>query len=364
MCFSFSYTTVCFRGILISKGYINSRSLCLSVITVLLETRFLFDEAKEQLSNATACDGSLIVEHASMEESMIKLTDGRTLNYAVYGPVTGTPILYFHGTPSSRLELLLLNNYGMDIEQLLHETNLKVIAVDRPGMGLSTFNKNGTFLSFASDAKELLVYLNIKNCPVLCWSGGGPYALAMAHQYPNVIIQVFIICGFTRRFNKDLVSEMGMNKWYFRSAKYTPFLLGTALSIIKKKKVTSAVSQKFTGLPDEDHALLKDVKHLSGLLNFTVKEACRRGIKGAVHDAGSYFTHFGFDVKNIHQPITYWWGTKDNAVTGIHATTIENETVNGTVLRKSNEGHLSLYINYMKEVLQTIASSVGLKIEQ
>jgi pimeloyl-ACP methyl ester carboxylesterase len=149
-----------------------------------------------------------------MEESTIKLTDGRTLSYAIYGPVTGTPILYFHGTPSSRLELLLLNNYRMDIEQLLHQTNLKVIAVDRPGMGLSTFNKNGTFLSFASDAKELLVYLNIKNCSVLCWSGGGPYALAIAHQYADVIKQVFIVCGFTRRFIKDVVGEMGMNKWY------------------------------------------------------------------------------------------------------------------------------------------------------
>lgn len=299
-----------------------------------------------------------------MEESTIKLTDGRTLSYAVYGPVTGIPVLYFHGTPSSRLELLLLNNYGMDIEKLLHDTNLKVIAVDRPGMGLSTFNKNGTFLSFASYAKELLFSLNIKNCPVLSWSGGGPYALAIAHHYPDIINQVYIICGFTKRFNKNVVGEMVMNRWYFRSAKYTPLLLGSTLSIIKKKKITSAVSQKLTGLPDEDHALLKDVKHLSGLMNVTVKEACRSGSKGAVHEARSYFTHFGFDVKNIHQPITYWWGLKDNTVTGIHATTIENETVNGTVLRKSNEGHLSLYVNYMKEILQTIASSVGLKIEQ
>jgi pimeloyl-ACP methyl ester carboxylesterase len=331
---------------------------------MIIRKRYLFDEAKEQLSNTTVCDGSLIVVPASMEESSIKLTDGRILSYAVYGPVSGTPVLYFHGTPSSRLELLLLNNYELDIEEMLHQNNLKVIAVDRPGMGLSTFNKNGTFLSFADDARELLVSLNIKNCPVLCWSGGGPYALAIAHQHPEVIKQVYINCGFTTRFTKKVIGEMGMNKWYFRSAKYTPFLLRTALSIIKKRKVTSAVSQKLTGLPDEDHELLKDVKHLSGLMTNTVKEACRRGTEGAVHDARSYFNHFGFDIKNIHQPITYWWGTNDNTVTGIHATTIEKETVNGTVLRKTNEGHLSLYVNYMNQILQTVASSVGLKIEQ
>jgi pimeloyl-ACP methyl ester carboxylesterase len=39
----------------------------------------------------------------------MKLSDGRTLGYAEYGRPDGTPILYFHGTPSS---LTTLHDYS------------------------------------------------------------------------------------------------------------------------------------------------------------------------------------------------------------------------------------------------------------
>jgi hypothetical protein len=34
----------------------------------------------------------------------IKLHDGRMLGYAEYGSSEGTPVFYFHGFPSSRLD--------------------------------------------------------------------------------------------------------------------------------------------------------------------------------------------------------------------------------------------------------------------
>jgi pimeloyl-ACP methyl ester carboxylesterase len=141
-----------------------------------------------------------------MTEHTMVLPDGRTLGYSVYGAAEGKPLLYFHGTPSSRLELKLLNQYGVDIEQQILDAGLKIIAVDRPGMGLSSFNAKGTFLSFAFDVSVLLQSLGISNCPVLCWSGGGPYALAIAWQYPSLINGVYIICGFSRSLGKQGIS--------------------------------------------------------------------------------------------------------------------------------------------------------------
>ena len=71
-----------------------------------------------------------------MTEHTIVLHDGRKVGYAVYGTAEGVPVLYFHGTPSSRLEPQLLNFYGVDIEDYLAKKRLRLIAVDRPGMGL------------------------------------------------------------------------------------------------------------------------------------------------------------------------------------------------------------------------------------
>jgi len=52
-------------------------------------------------------------------DNLFQLQDGRKISYAFYGPVDAQPVLYFHGTPSSRLEPLLLQNYNKDINKLL-----------------------------------------------------------------------------------------------------------------------------------------------------------------------------------------------------------------------------------------------------
>src|SRR2546428_4321390 len=109
-------------------------------------------------------------KHTYMTEQTITLLDGRTLGYALYGPSNGRPVLYFHGTPSSRLELLILNRYGIDAELLLQQAKLRCIAIDRPGMGLSDYNDKASFLLFSDDVKQLLHSLQIKNCSLLCWS--------------------------------------------------------------------------------------------------------------------------------------------------------------------------------------------------
>ena len=58
------------------------------------------------------------------------LPDGRLLGFSIVGE--GMPVLYFHGTASSRLETLLLKDF-------VSVYGFQVIGVDRPGYGLSTF---------------------------------------------------------------------------------------------------------------------------------------------------------------------------------------------------------------------------------
>src|SRR5690349_18295191 len=125
-----------------------------------------------------------------MTEGIYTLKDDRKLSYAVYGPDDGWPVLYFHGTPSSRKEILLLKSFGVDFDFLLHQCRLKLIAPDRGA--LTTFDPKRSFASFAGDVMELLQHFRIKQCAVLCWSGGGPYALAAAFHFPHTITGVFI----------------------------------------------------------------------------------------------------------------------------------------------------------------------------
>ena len=69
-----------------------------------------------------------------------------------------------------------------------------------------------------------------------------------------------------------------------------------------------------------------------------------------------YFQPFGYTLPAINTPVHFWWGTEDNMVTYVHAKRLERELPHVTPHYKPGEGHLSIYINYLEEVLQTIAA--------
>ncbi len=70
------------------------------------------------------------------EGDTLPLGDGRRLGYAYYGRPDGEPVFYFHGHPGSRLEARFA-------AQAAAGTGLRVIALDRPGYGLSDFQQDG-----------------------------------------------------------------------------------------------------------------------------------------------------------------------------------------------------------------------------
>jgi len=69
----------------------------------------------------------------------VKLPDGSVVGYAEAGDPAGRPVIYLHGTPSSRLEVGLPG-----IREAADDLDLRVLAPDRPGIGLSTFRRYST----------------------------------------------------------------------------------------------------------------------------------------------------------------------------------------------------------------------------
>lgn len=286
-----------------------------------------------------------------MTEGIFTLKDDRKLSYAIYGPADGQPVLYYHGTPSSRREILLLKAYGIDFDALLFQCGIRLIAPDRGS--LTTFDRERTFSSFAADSVELLQSLGVVQCGVLCWSGGGPYALATAFHFPSLVSGIYILCGITRPFSPAVLKQMGLNKWYFVTARKAPLLLRSALAVVRQKAVRSLPDRRLTGLPAVDYRLLQQA--VDEMATYTVKEAVRKGTRAAVHEAGLYFDPYDFSLAEIRQTIHYWWGTQDMAVVELHATEIEQTAQHPVMHYRGGEGHLSLYINCFAEALETIA---------
>ena len=66
----------------------------------------------------------------------VELPDRTLVGYAKAGDPAGPPVMYLHGSPSSRLEVGLPG-----IREAAENLGVRVLAPDRPGIGLSTFRR-------------------------------------------------------------------------------------------------------------------------------------------------------------------------------------------------------------------------------
>ncbi|KAK7222646.1 hypothetical protein V2G26_010649 [Clonostachys chloroleuca] len=117
----------------------------------------------------------------SSKDHIFELPDGRKLGYADYGSPTGKPLLYFHGYPSCRLEASVA-------DEMAKRHNIRLIAIDRPGFGLSTLQPNRRLMDWPADVRNIAEGLNIPRFAVMGCSGGGPFALACAHALPKSML--------------------------------------------------------------------------------------------------------------------------------------------------------------------------------
>jgi pimeloyl-ACP methyl ester carboxylesterase len=112
------------------------------------------------------------------------LPDGRRLGYIKIG--NGAPVIYFHGTASSRLEVMLLKS-------LSETAQLQLVSIDRPGYGLSTYKPRKSLQDFNEDINCLADFLGLDQFAVLGWSGGGVFALSYCTCNPERVTKAVIV---------------------------------------------------------------------------------------------------------------------------------------------------------------------------
>jgi pimeloyl-ACP methyl ester carboxylesterase len=101
----------------------------------------------------------------------LALPDGRALAFRAYGPETGAPLLFVPGAASgSRMR------FG---EELLDGRGLRLLSVDRPGLGRSDPHAGKTLATVGDDLRRLTATLG-GPVPVVANSQGAPFALAAA----------------------------------------------------------------------------------------------------------------------------------------------------------------------------------------
>ena len=146
-----------------------------------------------------------------LNQQALILPDGRKLGFCIVGE--GKPVVYFHGTASSRLEVLLLGDFAV-------QAGLRIVGVDRPGYGLSTFKPRAALQDFNVDVNSLAAHLGIERFGVLGWSGGGAFALAYLACFPERVTKVVIAGAPALPFDVSTAHNMPLARFIMK----VPFL--------------------------------------------------------------------------------------------------------------------------------------------
>ena len=247
----------------------------------------------------------------------VTLDDGRLIAWYQFGEPSGSPVFYFHGGPGSRLE-------GLLFDELNKQLGIRMIALDRPGYGLSNFQKDRTYLDWADDVSELADQLSINSFAVLGWSSGGPYAAAVANRIPHRITVASIVSGEAPYARDDLpesirtgstFSASGVNKFFIWSANNGPWLMRTVFKLMRIMLFYDPAGM-VENSGDMDMSA-KDIEFFKRS-DFTASsvEAFRQGAKGVTHDFSIERLGWPFKLEDIHAPTVLVFHGEDDM--GVH----------------------------------------------
>ena len=266
-----------------------------------------------------------------------RLPDGRALAWCEYGDPDGAPVLYFHGTPGSRID-------PGAISDDIRAAGIRLIAPDRPGLGRSDrVAGKRTYAGWARDVADLADALGVEQFGILAYSGGGPYALAAAAELPDRVTRVVIVSGVAP-------SEMPGCRKGLAPTDSAMTLLGRRAPWLARRLLAKAISdarnrpEKFDKAVDKDFPCPPDQEILAGGLRafFTeiFLEAGRDGPAGMVEDFAVWARPSTTPLDRIDVPVHLWHGEEDRTVPVSHSRWVASKVPGAELTVLPGVGHL------------------------
>jgi pimeloyl-ACP methyl ester carboxylesterase len=244
-----------------------------------------------------------------MNDSTVRLPDGRRLGYSTIGATEGPTALYFHSSPGSRLLPPVADEAG-------RKYGLRIIGVDRPGLGLSDFQPGRRLSDWPADVRALLDHLGLERVGVLGVSAGGPYVLSCCHAIPDRISRAIIVSGITDGARPALISDQSPVPRVLLPVLRRSLLACRAvyrlLSFVSRKNPERAQQELARGLAAPDARVLERPDAGPFILEAWA-EGTRNGVHGWAYDDHVLSRPWDFSPAQIRDDvqIEMWYGEHD-----------------------------------------------------
>ena len=282
------------------------------------------------------------------------LPDGRTLTVHAFGDTTGSPCVYVPGTPASGLA-------GRLYDDAARAAGVRLLSVDKPGYGGSTYQRRRTLTGFAADIGHLLDGLGVHRFAVIGESGGGPHALAVAHALPDRVTIALAVAGMgpaddpsvlagMKPSNRRLVTLARLGPWTVR---LPMALTRRALSSAPRRERLVAKTLAEAG-PGDARALQEMAAGQEPTA--AARDAMRDSSRGAAQELALLSRAWGFDPEGIRCNVELWHGVEDVNVPAAVAEGLARRIVGATARVLPDEGH-AVGWSRRHELMGTVARS-------
>ena len=293
---------------------------------------------------------------ACVLESHIQFQN-RRIAFAEYGDPAGKPVFLCHGTPSSRL--------NRPDDETTRALGVRLIAIDRPGCGLSDFLPGRTLLDWPRDLVAVADSLGLARFAVVGFSGGGPYVAASAHGLPDRVVVAASAAGAGPVDAPGALAGLGL---YRRTAcalaRRSPTLLQAAMWLTNHPgRNPSRFLAKFTGdLAQSDQAIVARPEVRAKLVA-TYAESVRHGLRGVALDLAIAMRPWGFRLGEIRCPYFIWHGDEDRSTPIAMAKYLAKNIPNCQTTFLPGEGHMFFYDRWPDILRQLLAVGFGVEVE-
>ena len=282
------------------------------------------------------------------------LRDGRTLGVLEVGVPDGPPVFYFPGHTQCRIEALGVKAHA-------ERAGVRLIAIDRPGIGLSDFQPRRELLDWPDDVAQVADALGLERFPVVGFSGGGPYAAACAYALPERVTACGLLCALGPIDRFGTRGMIWTNRMQFFLARRAPWLLRAFLWMVLGRSARGPLDdeeldslvvkfRKMTGRGVNEHHMERWKAIAASSLS-----AFRQGVKGPAYDARLFTRPWGFRLEDITlERVFLWNGERDNRAPASTARRMAEAIPHCRARIYPGETHEAVVMRHMSEVLETL----------
>lgn len=275
--------------------------------------------------------------------SIHELPDGRNLGYAVYGRMSGFPVLFFHGAPGS-------SYIHEDIADAAAQLNVRLIAVDRPSYGASSPHAQRTMASVADDVNVLMDALCINRYSLVGFSGGSPYSLACAARYPERVLKVAQVATLAPLDAPGISDSLPpMVQGLYALARSNPEELRKTFSAVAATPTVLFQTMAASASEWDKRLLLERQPEFEA----EYARALQQGVEGVAQDFVLASGDWGFEPASITAEVHLWLGTADQNTPPAMSHYIEQQVRNSHMHVLEGEGHFVLYPHW-RQILAKI----------